>query len=332
MRATDTIHTGVVRGRLAPSPTGRLHLGNAWAFLLAWLAARSVGGQVVLRMEDIDPARSRPEYATGILEDLRWLGLDWEEGPDVGGSCGPYEQSTRLDRYARALADLERAGLAYPCFCTRKELRGLAAAPHAGDGSPVYPGTCRTLSEKACAELLRKGRRPAMRLNCGEDVVEFEDAVAGPQRLSLLECGGDFALRRSDGVFAYQLAVVLDDIAMGITQVVRGDDILTSTPRQIALYRLLNAPIPRYAHLPLVLDQEGERLAKRHGSLTLAALREAGVSATAITGYLAWRAGLMPSPQRATPTELVPMFDFAKLPRQAVVLPADIKEVLTALP
>ncbi|MHC1700624.1 MAG: tRNA glutamyl-Q(34) synthetase GluQRS [Humidesulfovibrio sp.] len=330
-RDTEQPARGQVRGRLAPSPTGRMHLGNAWAFLLAWLAARVAGGEVVLRMEDIDPERSRPELAAEILRDLRWLGLDWDEGPDVGGARGPFEQSGRLASYAAALARLERAGRIYPCFCTRKELRSLASAPHADDGSPIYPGTCRDLAPDRREAFLRQGRRPALRLRCDDMPVAFDDLLAGPQRLSLTDCGGDFAVRRSDGVFAYQLAVVLDDIAMGVTQVVRGDDILASTPRQIYLHRLLGAPIPRYAHLPLVLDHEGERLAKRHGSLTLAALRESGVSPRAVIGYLAWRAGLLEAPRPVAPQALVAGFDFALLPREPVRLPADIAEVLAAL-
>jgi len=326
----------VVCGRLAPSPTGLLHLGNAWAFLLAWLAARAGdgrgGGRVILRLEDIDPERSRPEYARETLADLRWLGLDWDEGPDVGGGHGPYEQSARLERYAAALEALARAGLVYPFFCTRKELRGLAAAPHAGDGSPVYPGTCRNLSEARRAEFLAQGRRPCLRLRCdAAEAIAFDDLVAGPKRMTLAGCGGDFALRRSDGVFAYQLAVVADDIAMGVTQVLRGDDILASTPRQIQLYRLLGAPAPAYAHVPLLLDAAGERLAKRHQSLTLAALRGAGVSAGAVVGYLAWRAGLIIAPRCVSPASLLPHFSFSVIPREPVRLPQDIAARLLRL-
>ena len=338
--------TQLVRGRLAPSPTGRLHLGNAWAFLLAWLAARSAGGlsdgvsgglsggQVVLRMEDIDPERSRPEHAEAIMADLRWLGLDWDEGPDAPGPYGPYEQSRRLEGYAAAIDALTAAGRTYPCFCTRKELRELAGAPHArtaGDGSPAYPGTCRNLTPEQQAELLRQGRKPALRLRCDDISLAFDDRVAGPQRHTLTECGGDFALRRSDGVFAYQLAVVLDDIAMNISQVVRGDDILTSTPRQLFLYQLLNAAPPQYAHLPLVVDAQGERLAKRHQALTLAELRAAGASPGAVVGYLAWRAGLQGAPHKRSASELVAGFSFAPLPREAVVLPENIADVLRGL-
>ncbi len=326
--------TRPLRGRLAPSPTGRLHLGNAWAFLLAWLAARRAGGRVVLRLEDIDPERSRQDHAEEILRDLRWLGLDWDEGPDVGGPCGPYAQSLRLTRYAAAIEALTRAGRVYPCFCTRRELRELASAPHAvrtGDGSTAYPGTCRELTPEQRAELERQGRTPALRLRCDNISLAFHDRVAGPQRMGLAECGGDFALRRSDGVYAYQLAVVLDDLAMGVTQVVRGDDILTSTPRQMFLYQLLGAEPPEYAHLPLLLDEQGERLAKRHQALSLAELREAGISAQAIVGYLAWRAGLQDASRPCPAQGLAPGFSFDRLPSAPVVLPAHIADVLRKL-
>lgn len=315
-----------VRGRLAPSPTGLLHLGNALAFLLAWLGARSQGGALVLRLEDIDPERSRPEFAAAIIRDLRWLGLDWDEGPDLGGPFGPYVQSQRQHHYEAALAELEAAGRAYPCFCTRKELRQLASAPHAGDGSPAYPGTCRTLTPEQRARLA-KVRRPALRLDCTQGdgaAIAFCDRIAGPREMTLAACGGDFALRRSDGVVAYQLAVVLDDAAMGVTQVVRGDDILASTPRQIFLQRLFGLPEPEYAHLPLVLDADGERLAKRHNALTLDALRERGVRPEAVAGYLAWRAGLTDAPRPAAPRELAGCFAFARVRREAIVLPPDV--------
>ena len=315
-----------VRGRLAPSPTGHIHLGNAWSFLLAWLAARSAGGTVVLRMEDIDPERSRPEWAEGIRRDLEWLGLDWD--------AEPWRQSDRLEAYAEAIKVLERAGRIYPCFCSRKELRTLASAPHAlvaEDGSTVYPGTCRALTPEQRREFLRQGRRPALRLRCDDISVPFDDLVAGPQNLRLLDCGGDFAVRRSDGVFAYQLAVVVDDLAQGVTQVIRGSDILSSTPRQIFLSRLLGGTPSQYGHLPLLLDSNGERLAKRHQSLTVASLRDLGLPAPAITGYLAWRAGLLPFPQPCAPAELVPVFSFSSLPSGPVSLPADIADVLLSL-
>ena len=278
-----------VRGRLAPSPTGYMHLGNAWAFLLAWLAVRSAGGTLVLRMEDIDPQRSRPEYARALVEDLRWLGLDWDEGPAVDGAipdegdmaeqgpCGPYFQSARAALYDATLDAMDRAGLVYPCYCTRKELRQLAGAPHVDDAGAPYPGTCRHLSPEERRQREARGRRACLRLRCPEGRFHFQDGLLGEQSFTLEDCGGDFALRRSDGVVAYQLAVALDDALMGITQVVRGRDILTSTPRQLALLRLWGFEPPAYAHIPLLLDGQGERLAKRHQSLGVRELRRQGV-------------------------------------------------------
>ncbi len=307
----STPHT--IRGRLAPSPTGFLHLGNAWAFLLAWLACRSRNGKLVLRMEDIDPDRSRPAYAEAIIRDLHWLGLDWDEGPDAGGAFGPYVQSSRMALYAQALERLAAGGHTYPCYCTRKELRTLAGAPHVGDAGAAYPGTCRNLSPERRAELESAGRRPCLRLRCPAGTYTFEDALSGPLSMTLEDCGGDFALRRSDGVIAYQLAVVVDDGEMGITQVVRGDDLLVSTPRQLALLDLLGYPRPEYMHLPLLCDAEGERLAKRHAGLTLAELRDAGVSPASAVGYLAARAGLRERAAPLSPQELLPNFDPATL-------------------
>ncbi|WP_165066726.1 tRNA glutamyl-Q(34) synthetase GluQRS [Desulfovibrio sp. ZJ200] len=303
-------------GRLAPSPTGYLHLGNAWAFLLAWLAARAQNGLLILRQEDIDPQRSRPEYASAILEDLRWLGLDWDQGPDLGGPAGPYEQSRRGDFYTQALARLQAAGLTYPCFCTRKELRLLAAAPHPGDAGAPYPGTCRDLSPEQRAAALRSGRKAALRLRCPDQAIVFEDGLQGPQNFRLADCGGDFALCRSDGVVAYQLAVAVDDALMGVTQVVRGRDILPSTPRQIALLRLLGYAPPSYLHVPLLLDSGGERLAKRHHSLALRTLREKGADPRQVTGLLGRLAGLNPAGRPLSPAELLPFFSPARLPRQ----------------
>ena len=322
-----------VRGRLAPSPTGFLHLGNAWAFLLAWLACRSKGGSLVLRMEDIDPDRSRPEYADAIIRDLRWLGLDWDEGPDAGGPAGPYVQSARMGLYADALNRLDRAGHIYPCYCTRKELRTLAGAPHVGDAGAAYPGTCRNLPPERRAELEAAGRRPCIRLHCPSQNYAFEDAVFGPFSMTLEACGGDFALRRSDGVIAYQLAVVVDDGLMGITQVVRGEDLLVSTPRQLALFDLLGYPRPAYMHLPLLCDPEGERLAKRHASLTLASLRDAGVSPAAVAGYLGWKAGLIGALAPAHPRNLLPAFDPGRLRflPERVLIEADLTASLSVV-
>ncbi len=250
-------------------------MGNAWAFLLAWWAARWSGGRVLLRMEDIDPERSKPEYAKGIREDLAWLGLDWEEVPS---------QSSRVAVYAEALEMLGQ--WVYPCFCSRKELRDMAGAPH-GRGGQIGC-VCRERGHREREALKAQGKAYNVRLLCpvGKRLV-FEDAVKGRQEITLTEAGGDFALKRSDGVWAYQLAVVVDDAAFGVSQVVRGDDILPSTPGQLWLYELLGATPPKYAHIPLVVDKEGARLAKRHKSLTLRALRERGVQAEEVVGLVA---------------------------------------------
>ena len=324
----------VIRGRLAPSPTGYIHLGNAWAFLLAWLAARASSGEVVLRIEDIDPQRSRPEYTAALIEDLTWLGLDWDYGPDkpepAGGCMGPFEQSRRGKHYAAAIAQLESAGLTYPCFCTRKELRSMAGAPHVDDAGAPYPGTCRSLNQAQRQALLESGRRPCLRLRCPDGPVNFTDTVFGPQSYTLADCGGDFALRRSDGVVAYQLAVAVDDALMGINQVVRGRDILISTPRQIALLKLLGYGAPAYAHVPLLLDDEGERLAKRHQSLALRNLRQMGADPRRITGWLGALAGCNPGGNAASPAELIPYFSLSRLDGDDIRLGRELLRALVA--
>ncbi|WP_029898743.1 tRNA glutamyl-Q(34) synthetase GluQRS [Desulfohalovibrio reitneri] len=312
------------RGRFAPSPTGRLHLGNAYAFLLAWLASRSRRGNMLMRLEDLDPDRSKPEFERAALDDLAWLGLDWDEGPDKGGPYGPYRQSERLGLYQEAAERLAERGLVYPCYCTRKELRGAASAPHVGDAGPRYPGFCRDLTPDERAEREAGGRSPALRLYCPDGEVAFVDMLRGRLALDPQELGGDFPLRRSDGVWAYQLAVVVDDAAQNVTQVVRGDDLIDSTPRQILLYRMLGFQPPEYLHLPLLLDHEGERLAKRHQSLEIAALREAGARPEDVAGYLAWLAGQIERPEPRRPAELVEGFDAARLPSEPTRLPPDV--------
>ena len=316
-----------VRGRLAPSPTGLLHLGNAWAFWMAWLDARSRQGDVVLRLEDIDPARSRPEYAEALQRDLAWLGLDWDYGPGSAteaGQPGIFRQSERTSVYEEVLRFLQGKGLVYPCYCTRKELRDIAGAPHVDDIGAPYPGTCRNLTDVEKKGFEAAGRRHSMRLFCpADDSRAFTDALHGEQAMTLAACGGDFALRRSDGVFAYQLAVVVDDIAMGITSVVRGSDILVSTPRQLYLYSLLGAEAPQYAHVPLVTDDAGERLAKRHASLTLGALREAGVWPQTIFGWLAAASGLRETFTPLHAGEGVEKFSFRAVQAGRLRLPPD---------
>lgn len=314
-----------LRGRLAPSPTGYMHLGNVWSFLMAWLSVRQKGGTLVLRMEDIDPDRAKSHYAEAFMRDLAWLGLYWDEGPDMGGPHAPYTQSQRREYYTDALDFLTREGHTYPCFCTRKELRAMAGAPHLGEAT-VYAGICRNLTPLEREQRLAKGHKPCIRLRCSDEIMPFMDRRCGPQSISLKECGGDFAIRRSDGVFAYQLAVVLDDMHMRITDIVRGDDLLHCTPRQLFLQRLL-APFvggiqktPSYLHVPLLLDEEGERFAKRHASLTIHSLREAGIPASYICGYIAYLAGFISEYEPMCAEELVPFFNPLHLSKGALSL------------
>jgi len=303
------------RGRFAPSPTGPLHLGNARTALLAWLAARAARGTLVMRVEDLDPPRVRPGLEVRILEELRWLGLSWDEGPDLGGAFGPYRQSERGDRYRAALDRLCRAGLAYPCFCSRAEVAASSQAPHGpSDEGPRYPGTCRELT---AAEVARRSgaRRPAWRLRVEPGEVRFDDLVHGPCRFEPSAATGDFVVMRADGVAAYQLAVVVDDAAMEITDVVRGDDLLPSTARQLLLFGALGLQAPRYAHVPMVVGEDGERLAKRTGARSLGELREAGVAAEAVVGMLAASCGLAGAGTSCSAGELVAGFSWTRLAR-----------------
>ena len=240
-------------GRLAPSPTGLLHLGNVWAFLLAWLAVRKQAGSLILRLEDIDPARSKEEYRKGILEDLAWLGLSWDEGPDCGGMYTPYVQSERHRYYQHALDILMQKGCLYPCFCTRKEIQALAQAPNGFEHVPMYPGLCRLMPEATRQSNIAQGKPYALRVACEDRSIAFLDRVYGSFAFSPKDFGGDFAVRRSDGVVSYQLAVAVDDGLMGVTQIVRGRDILPSTAKQLLLQELLSLPSPKeFAHMPLL--------------------------------------------------------------------------------
>lgn len=280
-----------VRGRYAPSPTGPLHLGNVRTALLAWLQVRLAGGTLIMRMEDLDGPRVVEGSAEQILKDLRWLGIDWDEGPDVGGPVGSYTQSERDDLYEAALERLEQKGLVFPCFCSRKDIREASSAPHerAGGGT-LYPGACRGLDAEGVERMRkRKRRRAAYRYNVQQEApIAFTDEVCGEVREDLASEVGDFVVRRRDGLFAYQLAVVVDDITMGVTDVVRGEDLLGSTGRQIAIYKALGAKAPRFWHVPLMLDDDGERLSKRDGSRSIAELRdEEGMRKTQVVAKLA---------------------------------------------
>ena len=319
-----------VRGRLAPSPTGALHLGNARTFLIGWLRVRSQGGTLVLRMEDLDHPKNKPGAAAAALEDLRWLGFDWDEGPDVGGPHAPYTQTARTAAYAQALESLKAKGLAYPCVCSRRDVESGQSAPHSEEGL-YYPGTCRGrfADYESARRTLPEGRLPAWRFRVPEgETVRFEDVFYGTYEQDVSALSGDFVLARDPLGAGYMLAVVADDAAMGITEVVRGDDLLSATPRQLLLYRALGLTPPAFLHVPLVVSEEGRRLAKRHGDTRICALREAGVPAEKIVGLLAWWCGWAAWGESLTLRDLLPRFDLRTLPRQPVVLTQRVKEEL----
>ena len=303
-----------VRGRFAPTPSGRMHLGNLLSALLAWLDARAAGGTLVLRIEDLDTQRTRPEFAFQLMDDLRWLGLDWDEG----GMEPDYQQSCRTARYERAFRALEEMGLVYPCYCTRTQ-RMAASAPHRGDGAVAYSGKCFYLTGEERAGMERQGRRPAWRVRCPDLTVAVEDGNCGTYAENLAQDCGDFIVRRSDGVFAYQLAVVVDDALMGVNHVVRGRDLLPSAPQQAWLHQALGYEPPMFFHTPLLLAPDGRRLAKRDRDLDMGALRDR-YTPEELTGLLAWYAGLLDRREKVTAKELVPLFDWAKVPKNDITV------------
>jgi len=299
-----------VVGRLAPSPTGVLHLGNARTFLLAWLSVRSRGGRILLRIEDIDGPRVKVGATDRAIEDLRWLGLDWDGEAVV--------QSNRQERYSAAVERLMGRGLVYPCVCSRKEVEQSASAPHeamASDG-PVYPGTCRGRWKSRAEAKAVTGRDAALRFAVDVDSVPFTDGFCGSQSGCI---AGDFIVQRRCGGPAYQLAVVVDDAAQGVTEVLRADDLLPSTPRQLLLYRALSWREPGFLHVPLVTGTDGLRLAKRHGDTSLRYLRSRGVPAGLLIGYLAFLCGLRRRGGHCSANELIADFDLNELPRDPVV-------------
>jgi glutamyl-tRNA synthetase len=305
--------TGVTR--LAPSPTGALHLGNARTFLINWLLARQQGWRIILRIEDLDGPRVKRGADVQAIEDLRWLGIDWDEGPIY--------QSARKANYDAAIGELLDRKLAYPCVCTRREAALAASAPHAEDGGGVYPGTCR--GRFASVEDARRtaGREPAIRFELAATPIEFEDAFRGRVRCEDPAAElGDFVIAKSDGTAAYQLAVVIDDAEMGVSQVVRGDDLIDSTPRQIALYRALGleAKIPNYTHLPLVVGEDGKRLAKRHGDTRLRSYRDLGVSAGRTRAMLARWSGVESSAGEISIDELLKTFEIKRMPSDPIIM------------
>ena len=297
-------------GRFAPTPSGRMHLGNVFAALIAWLSVKSRSGSLVLRMEDLDTQRTSREYARILREDLRWLGLDWDlETP---------AQSTRSAVYQRYFEQLADLGLLYPCYCTRSQLHNVNA-PHLSDGTYVYPGTCRnlTLGQQAAFD-----RKPAWRVQVPDKIWTVEDKVQGTYQENLATDCGDFVVRRADGVYVYQLAVTVDDGEAGVTEVVRGMDLLSSAPRQMYLQELFGFNHPQYGHVPLLLAPDGRRLSKRDQDLDLGVLRQR-MTAETLIGSLAHTAGLVSSPAPISPRELATVFSWDKLKKESIYLCAD---------
>jgi glutamyl-tRNA synthetase len=346
--------------RLAPSPTGALHLGHARTFLITWWMARQCGANIYMRMEDLDAGRARPEAVRQAYDDLRWLGMDWDAYGESENSKHKTQnskletqnevvQSERLALYEAALEALWSKGAAYPCVCTRADIAAnvaaSASAPHEGEAQPRYPGTCRrrfapqaTLADTLAAVRAATGKPACFRFLVPPGNVDFEDVLAGPQSFDVSCESGDFPITRfseeppspPDRVCplfppAYQLACVVDDHAMGIDLVIRGDDLLPSTPRQILLYQALGYPPPRFAHLSLVVGPDGRRLAKRHGESRIAQFRAAGIAPERIVGWVAWRSGQLERPQEISARDLLPKFDLTRLPHERVILgPEDL--------
>lgn len=296
-------------GRFAPTPSGRLHLGNILCALLAYLSARSQGGKFLLRIEDLDVPRCPKRLSDQCIEDLRWLGFVWDEPP--------LYQSERTGVYEQVFADLQKRGLVYPCFCTRAQLHA-ALAPNLGDHEPVYSGTCLGLTAEEIAKR-KKTRRPAMRLHVPDETYSFVDGHYGPFGENLARDCGDFIIRRSDGLFGYQLAVVVDDALSGVNEVVRGRDILFSTPRQIWLLETLGYPVPAYAHIPLLTDSQGRRLAKRDKDLDLTTLSRV-MTPQEILGMLAYSAGILSENRPVSLDELIRIFDWKNVKKEDIRL------------
>ncbi len=301
-----------VRGRFAPSPSGYMHLGNLLSMLLAWLDARSLGGEMVFRMEDLDPARSKPVYIDALVGDLHWLGLDWDEGFPAPG----YAQSQRSAIYEEAFRELKRRDLVYPCWCSRAERLAAASAPHPGEREFDSGCRCAHLSAKERLALAASGRKCAWKLRCPDQEITVHDGHYGEIVQNPARDVGDFIIRRADGVFAYQLAVSVDDLMMGVTRVVRGRDLLSSAPRQKWLIETLGGAAPDYCHAPLLTDGSG-KLSKRLGSLSTELFRKE-TTPQALTGRLAFLCGLTETDEATTPKELIPLFSWEKIKKENI--------------
>lgn len=304
-----------MRGRFAPSPTGYIHLGNVWTAFLAWLQVRQQKGTLILRIEDIDEQRSKPEYTQALLEDLAWLGLDWDEGPGKGGPYGPYIQQERYSLYEKALQELQAKHLLYPCYCSRARLQAIGA-PHEGEHR-LYDGHCYGMPEEQRRQMDRK---PSWRVHVPHVSVSFTDGSYGPFSDYLPRVCGDFVVRRADGLYAYQLAVAVDDGSMGITHVLRGRDLLSSTAQQIWLMEVLGYTPPSYTHVPMLIDASGNRLSKRQQGITVRSLRDRGVQADAILSALALAGGLVSERRLYHKGELLRLCNFQTMTTHDIVL------------
>ena len=310
-----------IKGRFAPSPSGRMHLGNIYTALAAWLCAKSRGGEFFLRIEDLDPVRCPRSFADLILQDLNWLGLTWDNGDVLYQS----DRSPVYETYYQLLSDKD---LIYPCFCSRSQLH-VADAPHAEDGRIIYPGTCRQLSSEE-KQIRAKHRQPAYRVILPDATVSFHDGVYGPQQFNLAQDWGDLIIRRSDGVFAYQLAVTIDDGLTGVTQVVRGRDLLSSAAPQLYLFRTLGFTPPDYLHLPLLITTTGARLAKRERSSDLGFIRSVCPRPEILLGYLGWLLGQLSAPEPIDLPGLLAVFDAKKSPKEDIIISEDYWQRFTA--
>lgn len=298
--------------RLAPSPTGALHLGNARTFLATWLLARQRGVRIILRIEDLDGPRIKPQFTQQAIDDLTWLGIDWDQGPVI--------QSKRLTRYHHVTQQLLKTEWTYPCVCTRKEIEQAGSAPHAEDGSVIYPGTCRDRFESIEEAYQKTGRRPAIRFKVPPNRFEFQDQFVGLRVFDLKQDIGDFVIAKPDGSAAYQLAVVVDDAESGVNHVIRGDDLIDSVPRQVLLYESLgwDTHIPRYYHLPLVIGTDGRRLAKRHGDSRVSFYRQCGVHPDRIRALLARWLGI-DCDDSISLEECLARFELNRIPREPII-------------
>ena len=313
-------------GRLAPSPTGALHLGNMRSFLIAWAHCRQRQGRLQLRIEDLHTVRLKPGALEQIFEDLRWIGIDWDEGPqnmqELTQQGASFVQSHNSDRYMKIFAQLQTMGRIYPCSCTRKEIEMVQSAPH-GEHELKYPGTCRSKTQSAAEMIQATGRQPSWRFVVNDRVTSYNDGLQGYQSSCVQDWSGDFVIAQNLQAIAYQLAVVVDDHHHGVTRVIRGDDLLASTHRQLQLYHALNWTPPEFTHLPLLIGKDGQRLAKRHGDWKVSHLRELGHSPEKVIGLIAWTLGLCEKGSDFSLSQFLTLFKLEALQRQAFTLDAE---------